>query len=392
MVRVHRQRIGQVVPSGRDLLPDGLGVHEGKARHRAVRPIDTDASVIAEAFGESALDSSRGVVLLIARLPVSVAVADEAVPNREEIFIFRYKHRVGISCRFVNRGEQALAGQDGKDSDRRCVAEQPPSLRDVCVHVELGVLSERVVEVEDCVLLFVASGVPPDVAVGESAAFVTRVDPRRVAERSGIAERRVAFAERNASQFALAPVEDVNGVAAATHVFRLGETSVPRPLRTAVLAGAADDLLAVENVDAEGQVSVGPDLAAPYDTALARVAAVAARQPGDSAHVEAVKIIPQHEVECATYSGVAVERPQALCSQHFNAFDRRERDRVQIVRSRRVGPTVHQDEQVAPSGEEVADNARVKHLAKRLSTGPLNEAAVVLGDDLRVRGKRVGLD
>ena len=68
-----------------------------------------------------------------------------------------------------------------------------------------------------------------------------------------------------------------------------------------MFAGPADDLLAVEDVDADCQVSAGADRAAPYDAPLARVAAVAARYPGDGAHVEAVQILPQHEVECATH-------------------------------------------------------------------------------------------
>ena len=93
-----------------------------------------------------------------------------------------------------------------------------------------------------------------------------------------------------------------------------------------MLAGVAGDLLAVKDVDAHGHVSAGADRAAPHYAALARVAAVAARHPGDGAHVEAVQILPQHEVECATYSGVAAERPQALASQHLDALDRRERE------------------------------------------------------------------
>ena len=133
-----------------------------------------------------------------------------------------------------------------------------------------------------------------------------------------------------------------------------------------MLAGPALDLLAVEDVNADGHVPASADFAAPYDTALARVAAVAARHPSNGAQVEAVQILPQHEVERATYRGVAADCPQALASQHLDALNRREREGVQIVCGRRVGPPVHQDEQVAPSGEEVAEDARVEHLAERL--------------------------
>ena len=159
-----------------------------------------------------------------------------------------------------------------------------------------------------------------------------------------------------------------------------------------MLAGASGDLLAVEDVDADGHVPAGADRAAPYDAALARVAAVAARQPGNGTRVEAVQILPQHKVECAAHRSVAAERPQALGSQHLDALDRREREGVQIVRGRCVGPSVHHDEQVAPPGKEVADDARVEHLAKRLGAGAFDEAAVVLGDDLRGRRQRAGMD
>ena len=157
-----------------------------------------------------------------------------------------------------------------------------------------------------------------------------------------------------------------------------------------MLAGPALDLLAVEDVDADAHVSAGADRAAPNGAALARVAAVAARQSGDGAHVDAVQILPQHEVECATYRGLAPERPQALGSQHLDALDRRERQGVQVVCGRCVRPPVHQDEKVAPSGEEVTDDARVEHLAERLGAGAFDEAAVVLGDDLRGRRQRAG--
>ena len=150
-----------------------------------------------------------------------------------------------------------------------------------------------------------------------------------------------------------------------------------------MLAGVAGDLLAVEDVDADGHVSACADRAAPYNAALARIAAVSARHPGDGAHVEAVQILPQHEVECATYRGVAAERSQALGSQHLDALDRREREGIQIVRGRCVGPPIHHDEQIAPSGEEVAEDARIEHFAESLGAGALDEAAVVLGDDLR---------
>ena len=392
VVRIHRQRIGQVVPSGLDLVPDGLGVHEGIARQRAVEPVGADASVVAEALGEPALDSCREVVLLRAPPPVPVAMADEAVPDREDVISRRLERRVGLARRFVDCIEQARAWGNGEDIDRRGVAERRASVRDVCVHVEPGALSERVVEAQDCVPLVVALGVPPEVAVGEPAALVARVDPRRVAERSGVALRPVALAERHRSQLALARVEHVDRVAAYAHVLRLGEAPARCPLRAAVLAGAAGDLLAVEDVDADGQVSAFAEPATPYDAALAGVAAVAGRHPGDGAHVEAVQILPQHEVECASYRGVPGEGAQALGSQHLDALDRREREGVQIMRGRCVGPPVHQDEQVAPSGKEVADDPCVEHLSERLGAGALDEAAVVLGDDLRGWRQRAGMD
>ena len=167
MVRFQRQRIGQVVPSGRGLLPDRLGVHEGIAPHRAVEPPGFDAGVVAEAFGKTALDARREVVLLGARPPVPVAMADEAVPDREDVLSRRLERRVGLARRCVDGVEQAPAGGDGEDIDRRRVAERRASLRDVGVQVELGALSERVVEAQDRVPRVVARAVPPEVAIGD---------------------------------------------------------------------------------------------------------------------------------------------------------------------------------------------------------------------------------
>ena len=89
---------------------------------------------------------------------------------------------------------------------------------------------------------------------------------------------------------------------------------------------------------------------------------------------------------------MAAERPQALGSQHLDALDRRQRNGVQVVPGRRVGTPVHHNEQVAPAGEEVADDSRVEQLAERLGAVALDEAAVVLGNDLRGRRQRAAMD
>ena len=114
VVRVLRQRIGQIVPSGRDLLPDRLGVHEGIAPHRTVVSPGLEEGFVAEVFGEEALDACRGVVLLDARLPVPIAMADETMADGENILVRRLERRVGVERRLVDCSEHALARSGGE--------------------------------------------------------------------------------------------------------------------------------------------------------------------------------------------------------------------------------------------------------------------------------------
>ena len=224
-------------------------------------------------------------------------MADEAMPDREDVLRRCLERRVDVARRCVDRVEQVPARGGGEDTDRRCVAERRASVRDVCVHVKFGILSERVAGVQVCVLLVISGAVPPEITVGEPATPVARVDPRQVVERAGTAMRLVATAERDGSQFIRTSVENIHRVASDSHVFRFGKAPVVHPLRTAVLASAADNLLAVEDVDTDGHMSAGTDRAAPYDSSMMRVPAVTGRHPRDGANVESVQIVPQHEVE-----------------------------------------------------------------------------------------------
>ena len=206
--------------------------------------------------------------------------------------------------------------------------------------------------------------------------------------------RRVAISQRDrpdaGRNAVVADLHDPDGVAADADVLRLVEGAAFPPDGAAEVPAPAGNFLAIEDVDTQGHAPLVADRAAPEDAALQAVAAVSARHPRDGARLEAVQVLPQHDIDRAAH-GVAAESAQALAAQKLDALDRRERQGIQIAGGRGVRPAIDQDQQRLPSGEEVADDAGIQQLLESLGAGPLQKIPVALRDDARDGREVAGL-
>ena len=391
-----RERVCEVVIPRLDFRLNRAAMNEGVPVQGTVHPVGADARIVAENLRNPTLDACGDVGLRGVRQPVPVAVAHEAVPHDELVVLVRLELRAGrvVAGRVVDRGQHAVARREGEHVDRRRVAERRIALGEIRVHVEVGIVAKRVVQVHDRAALLVAARVPHDFAVRETAALVARGDAGRIGERAGIAVRRVALPQRDRPRAghdsAFISLEDKHRIAADADIPRLVERAALLPDGAAVVPAPSGDLLAPKDVRADGHAAFA-DHATPEDAALPAVAAVPARQPREHTRLEAVQIGPEHDVE-RTAHGVAVESAQAVAAQELQAFDGRERQRIQIAGSGRVRPAVDQHQQRLPPGEEVPGNAGVQQFLERLGAGPLDEVPLELGDDAWLRRQSAGMN
>ena len=135
-------------------------------------------------------------------------------------------------------------------------------------------------------------------------------------------------------------------------VSRLVERAALRPGRAAVVTARGRDLLALEDVHADGHPPLA-ERAAPEGAALQSVASVLAREAGEQSRLEAVQVGPQHDVEGAPH-GACAERAQGLAAEELDALDGREGQGIEVAGGGGVGPAVDEDEQRLAAGEEVA--------------------------------------
>ena len=242
-------------------------------------------------------------------------------------------------------------------------------------------VAERPVQVHDRGSLLEFGSVPGDVAVRETATQVA-VDhgARRIAERAGVALRRVAISQRNGSYALERSVrvtpDDPDRVAADADIAGFGERAVFLPDGAAELPAPCRDFLAPENIDADGHAPAAlADGAAPEDAALPAVAAFLAWHPRDGARLEAVHVPPHHDIDRAVHRDAA-ELAQALSAQQLDSLDCRKRQGVEIAVAGAVGSSVDQDQQDLSAGVEVADDAGIKQFLECLGAGPLDEVPV----------------
>ncbi|MDE0354405.1 MAG: hypothetical protein OXK20_01960 [Deltaproteobacteria bacterium] len=396
MLRCLGKRVHDIVAPGRDFILYPAGMDEGVAGQETVEPVGVDACIVAQILGQAAVNAQGDVVFLRVRQPVPIAVGHEAVADGEPV--------VAVGDGFTGRGvdcpDQVPGRGNGEHIHRRCIAELGIAPRDIGIQVQLGMVAERMVEVQYRALLRVAGRVPPDVAVGKPATLVTRSDAGRVAEAGNITFRRVALPQRHRPYWIVAPYkfvfvvpfqrDDENGVAGDADILGLAESAALNPGGAAVPPAASGNFLAVEDIHPEGHASSLAERAAPEDAALQAVAAAPARQPRDHARLEAIQVLPEHDIERAARGGAA-DGAQAVGAENLDALHRREGQGFQIAAGAGVRPAIHQDEQRLPPGEEVADDAGVQQLLERLGARTLDEIPVVRGDHTRRRRERAGL-
>ena len=207
MIVIRGERVRDVVAPRRDFLPYPAFEHLVDPGFQPVPPIGADGRIVAEVFRQTARNAQRDVVFVSLVHPFPVAVAHEAVPDGEPVIAIcqiARKGRVGLPSGIVDCSQQSLVRYvavfvrdgNGKHIDRRRVAEGRLVPRDVHIQMQIGIVADRMVQVQDGALLLTAPGVPPDVAEGEAAALVARGDAGRVYA-GDIAVRRVAVPQRH---------------------------------------------------------------------------------------------------------------------------------------------------------------------------------------------------
>ncbi len=206
MHRVVGERVYKIVFSRLNFLSYRCGTHQIVAGQKTVPPIGVEARIVAHTLRQAALDAQGDVVFLAFGRPEPVAVAHQAVPHREIVAFVRLKVRAGRRSCSIDRVHQVrltvvvavrVRWSEGEYIDRRRILKARLVLREVRVQMQFGIVAQGMVQHDDGGLLLAAAGVPPDVAIGETAAQIVRCDPGRIDERTGVAMHRVAVPQRD---------------------------------------------------------------------------------------------------------------------------------------------------------------------------------------------------